>query len=92
MTSPCTNCIHGKVCRDRHLIEAMTKTIDASLGHIEIRIEDKACSVKDIPWIDMDRLALICKNYWEDPSYKMAIQMAQANMNCINPYYQPCNI
>lgn len=93
MKTPCIGCIHNNVCRSRHIMETITASVDAALDHIEATIEDKACSIKDIPWLKVDRMVLVCKNYCEDKSYQMAMQIAQSNRNaltCAPCYTQPC--
>lgn len=83
MTVQCTNCLHNKVCRNAHLMKEITETVDAAIDHIEVTVEDKACRVKDLPWVDLNKLAIYCRHYVMSQSYRIAEAMSQSCQNAI---------
>lgn len=84
MTSQCESCIHRKVCCNFHIMKQIIKTIDAAIDHIEVTIEDKACSVKDLPWIKLDKIAIACADYQASSAYRNAMNMAQTCRNAVS--------
>lgn len=84
MIIQCESCIHREVCRNIRIVEQITKTIDAAIDHIEVTVEDKACGVKDLPWINLSKTAIACANYQVTTAYRHAMDIAQTCQNSIN--------
>lgn len=84
MITQCESCIHKKVCSNIHIVEQITNLIEMSTDHIEVMLGDKACKVKDIPWLNLNQTAISCANYQQSVAYRNAMQMVQTCKDAVN--------
>lgn len=87
MTTQCESCIHKNVCVHVPAVEQITKSIEAAIDHIEVTVGNKACGVKDLPWINLSKSALVCSDYHQSTTYRHAMEMAESCRNAVRNLY-----
>lgn len=83
MKVQCTSCTHNAVCRNAHLMKEITETVDAAINQIEATVGDKTCGIKDLTWIDLNKMTVVCVHYRPSSVYRSAELMAETCQNSI---------